>query len=299
MRIGGAVTFAGNISGASGALLTDNGATIELSGNNTYGGDTLIRSGNILRLGSTTALSANSFLRIGGGSTIQLTGTNFSRTLALSGAGNMRVGNTADASANTFGFAAVNDDRTVALNGTVLWTAAGAITFGPTIFNLGTSASTHKVTLTTGIDLNAASRTINSTNGAADVEGEISGVLSGAAGSILNKTGTGVLLLSNANTYPGGTTIAASQGAINPLRISNGSALGSGSLTIGSGGNLDQSRLELTGDITVANTIPALTIAQQRLPQLHQHQRGQHHQLQHLRGRRRFSHHRPVRCRQT
>ena len=60
LRIGGDITFAGNISGGSGELVTQAGGTIDLSGNNTYGGNTLIRNGNKLRLGSSTALSANS-----------------------------------------------------------------------------------------------------------------------------------------------------------------------------------------------------------------------------------------------
>jgi hypothetical protein len=158
LRLGGAVTFAGDFTG-SGSILTDAGGIITLSGNNTYSGESLIRSGNTVRLGSATALSANSFVRTGGGCTFELTGTNFSREIANSGGGKMRVGNTADVGASTFGFAAVNEDRTVALTGTVLW---GSTTFNPTVFNLGTAASTHKVTLTTGIDLNAGYRTLNS-----------------------------------------------------------------------------------------------------------------------------------------
>jgi fibronectin-binding autotransporter adhesin len=253
-RTSGNFNFAGDISG-TGSILTDAAGTFTLSGNNTYAGDTLIRNGNILRVGSSTALSPNSFLRFGGNTNIiELTGANFSRTLGGS-AGNVRFHAGADG-AGSSGFAAVNADRTVALNGTASW---GAGLFNPTIFHLGTAASTHKVELTTGINLNAATRTINTTDGSAAVEAEISGVLRGTGASVLNKTGTGILLLSNANTYAGGTTIAGSQGAINPLRISNNSALGSGTLTIGSGGNSDQARLELTGNITVANTIAALT----------------------------------------
>jgi autotransporter-associated beta strand protein len=255
LRTGGIFNFAGNISG-NGSILTDAGGAFTLSGNNTYTGDTLLRNANILRIGSATALSPNTFIRTGGGCVFELTTTDFSRAIAASGAGNMRVGNAADVGATTFGFAAVNDDRNVALTGTVLW---GSTAFNPTVFNLGTSASTHKVTLTTDIDLNAASRTFGSINGSADVEGEVSGVISGATGSILTKTGTGVLLLSNANTHPGGTVIAGSQGAINPLRISNADALGTGPLTIGGGGNNDRARLELTGGITITNPIPSLT----------------------------------------
>jgi fibronectin-binding autotransporter adhesin len=266
-RTSGNFNFAGDISG-SGTILTDGGGTYTLSGNNTFAGDMLIRNANTVRVGSATALSSNSFLRIGGGSTIELTGADFSRTIAGSGAGNMRVGHASDSAANTFGFAAVNADRTVALNGTVVWQNPGTVNFAPTVFNLGTAASTHKVTLTTGIDLGAATRTINTTNGSADVEAEISGSISGTGASLLTKTGTGVLLLSVANTHAGGTTIAGSLGAINPLRISHGSALGSGTLNIGSGGNNDQARLELTGGITVANTIATLTSRNNNAPNI-------------------------------
>ena len=130
LRVGGAITFAGNISG-TGAILTDAGGTIDLSGNNSYSGDTLIRSGNILRLGSSTALSANTFLRFGGNTNIvELSGTNFSRTVsATGGAGNVRFNNAADGTGSV-GFAAVGADRTVALNGTVSW---GSTAFNPTI----------------------------------------------------------------------------------------------------------------------------------------------------------------------
>lgn len=254
-RTGGDFNFAGNISG-TGSLLTDTAGTFTLSGNNTFTGEMLIRSGNTVRVGSATALSANSFLRIGGGTNIiELTGANFSRTVGTA-AGNVRFHAGADG-AGSSGFAAVNADRTVAINGTVSW---GGGLFNQTIFHLGTAASTHKVNLTTGINLNAATRTINTTNGSAAVEAEISGSLSGTGASLLTKTGTGVLLLSNANTHAGGTTIAQSQGAINPLRISNNTALGSGTLTIGGGGANDQARLELAGDITVTNNINGPTV---------------------------------------
>lgn len=81
LRTSGDITFAGNITG-SGGILTDAAGTFTLSGNNTYSGNTLIRNGNVLRLGSTTALSANTLLRFGGGTNIiELTGTDFSRTV--------------------------------------------------------------------------------------------------------------------------------------------------------------------------------------------------------------------------
>lgn len=251
LRTGGNITFAGNISG-SGSILTQAAGTFTLSGDNTYSGDTLFRNGNTIRLDSATALSPASLVRFGGGTNIvELRASNLSRTLGT----DIRFHNSSDG-AGASGFAAVNADRTLNLGSAAVW---GGATFNPTAFHLGTAASTHKVTLTSGIDLNGGNRTVTSTNGTADVEGEISGAITGGAGSILTKNGTGVLLLSSANSHAGGTVIAGSQGAVNPLRISHSNALGSGSLTIGSGGNNDQSRLELTGGISVSNSIAALT----------------------------------------
>jgi autotransporter-associated beta strand protein len=250
-RTGGNITFAGDISG-TGAILTQAGGTFTLGGNNTYSGDTLLRNGNTVRLDSATALSANSLVRFGGGvNIVELRAANLSRTLGT----NIRFHNGSDGAGES-GFAAVNADRSVDLGSSAQW---GGTNFNPTIFHLGTAASTHKVTLTSGLNLNGGNRTINTANGTAAIEAEISGAITGGTGSILTKTGTGVLLLSSANSHAGGTVIAQSQGAVNALRISHSSALGTGPLTIGAGGNNDQSRLELTGGIAVTNSIAALT----------------------------------------
>jgi len=241
-RTSGNFNFAGNISG-TGSIMTDAAGTFTLSGNNTYTGDTLIRNGNIVRVGSSTALSANSLLRFGANTNIvELTGADFSRTVGNS-AGNVRFHAGADG-AGSSGFAAVNADRTVALNGTVAW---GAGLFNPTVFHLGTAASTHKVTLTTGIDLNAATRTINTANGDAAIEAEVSGALTNGTllargtGTLklsgdnslttINKgaagTDTGTLILSGSNTFSNATltygTASENRGAI---RLENNNALG-------------------------------------------------------------------------
>jgi autotransporter-associated beta strand protein len=86
--------------------------------------------------------------------------------------------------------------------------------FGDTL-GLGDANATHKLTWASGINLNGGSgatltRTINVTNGTAAVGGEISGVISdsGTTKATLVKTGSGTLLLSNANTYAGATTVS-------------------------------------------------------------------------------------------
>ncbi len=86
--------------------------------------------------------------------------------------------------------------------------------------------------------------TLNTTSGAGNIDatgkvltinqtgsGEISGVISGSAGSLV-KNGTSLLILSGNNTYSGGTTINAGT-----LRASNttGSATGSGSVGVAGG----------------------------------------------------------------
>jgi fibronectin-binding autotransporter adhesin len=244
LRTAGNFDFAGNISG-TGSIITDAGGTFTLSGNNTFTGDLLLRSANVLRIGSATALSPNSFIRTGGGCVFELTTMDFSKEIAFSGAGKMRVGNAADVGASAFGFAAVNADRNVALTGTVLW---GSTSFNPNAFNLGTAASTHKVTLTTDINLNGAARTVSSTDGTAAVEGEMAGTISNssATASSLNKTGTGYLLLSGSiDGSTGGAIGLTSSGGT--MEISGaGTTTFTGNVTVG-GGNLLVKRNDALG----------------------------------------------------
>lgn len=269
LRTSGNFNFAGDISG-SGSIITDAAGTFTLSGNNTFTGDMLIRHGNTIRVGSDSALSSNSFLRLGGGTNIiELTGANFSRTVGTS-AGNVRFHAGADGAGNS-GFAAVNADRTVEINGTVSW---GAGLFNPTVFHLGTAASTHKVELTTGINLNAGTRTINTTNGSAAIEAEVSGALTNgtllATGTgtlklsgdntltTINKgaagTDTGTLILSGSNTFSNSTltfgTASQDRGAI---RLENDNALGGVTVIAGnSGTGSARARIELANDVTIS-----------------------------------------------
>ena len=71
-----------------------------------------------------------------------------------------------------------------------------------------------------------------------------------SGGGVVTDIGTGVLTLSGANSYGGGTHVNGS--AI--LHIGNNQALGTGTLTVGSG-QADTSRVELTGGQTIANQV--------------------------------------------
>ncbi|MBP3957086.1 autotransporter-associated beta strand repeat-containing protein [Gemmata sp. G18] len=91
----------------------------------------------------------------------------------------------------------------------------------------------------------------NSTIGSLSGTLTFSGVISdGASSFALTKVCAGTVALTSANTYDGGTTITNGLNGGGALAISDGSALGTGLVTVASGGSLD-----LSGGITLANTI--------------------------------------------
>ena len=191
LRTSGNFNFAGNISG-SGGIFTDAAGTFTLGGNNSYNGNTLFRHGNTIRLNSTNAISPTSWLRFGAGTNIvELAAADFSRTLGTA-AGQVRFHHSTDGAGNS-GFAAIGANRNVAINGTVVW---GGGSFEPGVFHLGTAASTHTVTLTTGIDLGAGTRIISTANGSSSAGGRVSGSLTNGT---LQVQGTGALILSGNN----------------------------------------------------------------------------------------------------
>ncbi len=252
-RIGAPVDFSGNITGAAGSLITETGSSIILSGTNTYAGDTLIRNGNTLRLASVGALPAASKLRLSSGTAlvVELAADNFSRTFG-GAAGDISMFGPGDAAGNN-GFAAVGADRTLALAGAV-W---GSTYFNPTSLILGSAASTHKVTLTTGIDLGEAVRSLNTIDGPAAVEGEISGVLSGATVlSGIKKIGSGVLTLTADNTFTGPVQMDVASGRNTGwLRLAHSNALGPNAKTITLTGSTGGAKggIQLVGGVTVSN----------------------------------------------
>ena len=110
-----------------------------------------------------------------------------------------------------------------------LGAAAGSLTF-----NGGTLENTNAFTSGRTITLNAGGGTFQT-----DANLEVSGPMSGTGG--LNKTGSGTLTLTNANTHSGGTTISAGT-----LQIGNGGATGSISGNITDNGLLAFDRSDAT-----------------------------------------------------
>ncbi len=271
-RHSGDAVFAGNLQDVSvsnrAAILWNGGTggTLALSGNNSgMTGDVILGVANsVVKLNSANALGSSTYLRFesgAGANLVELAAADFTR--ASSATSNSTSNGGLNWAGTNAGFYATGADRNLTLvtipggatPASLIWGTNG-LTASTVV--LGAPAATNTLTWTNDIDLNLATRTINVGDGSADVDAALSGVLSGTGVSKLNKSGAGVLLLSNANTFAGGVSIADSQTTQNPLRISNAAALGTGTLTIGGGGNNDKSRLEVIGGITITNTIAGM-----------------------------------------
>jgi fibronectin-binding autotransporter adhesin len=196
---GKAPSYSGILSGTGGALTKTGTGILALQNNSTYFGPTTVNNG-VLRLLSAGLPSVNSNVNLAATGTVEITGNT---TLTL-GAGNNNV----QLSGTTVGFGAFGGSYTLDL-GPITWGSGG---FAPTTsFQLGTTTSDHKITVTSNIDLGGAGRTINVVHGtqtAGTADAEISGVISGtpSATGQLTFTGGGTITLSGANTYDNAST---------------------------------------------------------------------------------------------
>ena len=209
----GTLSFSGAVSGV-GALTKEGAGTLVLTGAKTYAGSTNVADG-VLRVDTTDALPTSN-LKLSGGGVLGLASGNFSRA---NGTGASQVQWTGDG-----GFAAFGADRTVS-PGTMSW--ASTTLNGNTLI-LGHASADATLIWSSNLSFAGATRTIQVDDGSASVDARISGVLSGAGA--FNKTGGGLLELTNANTYTATTSV--NDGL---LLLSNAAALPNTNLIIGGG----------------------------------------------------------------
>ena len=240
-----------NLAGAADSNLilqtqtTANG-TLVLTGTSTYGGITQVGGNTALASGQPTlqaddgtSLPSNSFLALNGG-VLQTSGS-FTRDINVSNVGGPRM----DWGANGGGFSAIGSQLTVdigANNGNagleLPWSATvGSGIVGPLKF--GSISSNAKVLWIDPVDLAAASgttRTITVTAGVGSDYTEMNKVIRNSTGSdaVLQKNGTGTLLLSAANTYTGATQVSGGE-----LQATDGTGLPTASLLSLDGGVLE------------------------------------------------------------
>jgi autotransporter-associated beta strand protein len=203
--------------GQGAGVLFQEGLTI-LNGANTYSGATTIGIGAVLQAQDGVGIHNHSQIVFDGG-VLQSSGS-FVR--GVGGDSTQAIWN------GSGGFSAVGGDLTVSLFGTanprVSWNTAGFVPSGSSLL-FGSSSSTDSVYFTNDIDLGTSGdRNITVVAGVDSYSRAVlTGVLSGGASLSINSLGDtepGVLVLTNASVYTGGTNIASGV-----LRLENAGAL--------------------------------------------------------------------------
>jgi len=207
IAIGKTIEESGVVSG-NGNLSITNFGTLILSGSGSNGTGSTNVSGILSLRGTVTLGTGNLALNTG---IFELGSGNLTRALGT-GANQINM------SGGSAGFAAYGADRIVNLGGsgaTVTWNVGSFLATGQA-FYFGTSTADHTVDFQNNINLNGATRSIQTLRGiGTGAEGEISGVISGNASSNLSLDAVsgyspGSLILSNgSNSYGGTTTINA------------------------------------------------------------------------------------------
>lgn len=192
--------------GASTGLGKKGAGTLALTANSPGLTNVVVEGGVLLLTGSGALNNANYNLA---GGVLGLGTGDMTRGMGISGA-------TVQLKADGSGFAAFGGDRSVDIGpGSALTWGANLVantffkTAGSTMA-LSAANATHTLSFANSVNLNAAERTIHVEDGAAEVDGRMTGVLSGTGASALRKTGIGTLCLDNDNnSYAGATTVAA------------------------------------------------------------------------------------------
>ena len=277
---GSTFTISSDISGASGSLTKTGTGILTLSGTNTYTGGTTVSAGTLSIYTDNNIGSGAGVLTLKDGTTLQLSGHNTLSThpITLEGSTNIdsngfivtigsNISGDANASLNKIG------SNTLILTGTNTYGGGTTVSAGilsiSSDSNIGSGTSTLTLndgtTLLANGDSNLSSHPI-ALGGSATIDSStysftIDSNISGASG-ILNKTGTGTVILTGSNTYGGGTNIydGTLQGTTNSIRgdILNNSSLifdqnfdGTCSNTISGSGSLTKQGL---GVLTLSGT---------------------------------------------
>jgi autotransporter-associated beta strand protein len=223
--------ISGVISGsaAASALVvtsTNNGRLLLSNGNNSYAGTTTVNSGALWLGANATSGAGNTVLG--------------SSSTAVS------IGNTAaalDASLLSAAPITVSRNLSVVTGNTGVTTIGGATadasTFSGTITLGSTTANGHSLTLSA-----VSGGTVTVSGVIADFAG-----ITGAKGTV-TKSGAGIVNLTNANTYAGGTTVTAGCLFANN---STGSATGTGSVSVSNSGTVFGGTGTVSGAVSVAS----------------------------------------------
>jgi len=246
-------TISANLGGAGGFSKSGTGSVV-LSGTNTYAGGTTLNGGT-LTLGSGSALGTGAVALTSG--TFNLNGQTIGNNLTLGAAvidgsgtlsgvisGNAAFAKTGTTTLTFNGLNTYSGGTTVSagtlIAGSNSALGSGAVTISGGTLDLGTSALSNTITLSSGTlagsQLNGDKLVLQG--------GEVTGVVSSGA---LSKTSSGTVTLSGANTYAGGTTVSAGT-----LVVNNANALGAGSVTL-AGGSLDVQAHTVAKNITLTS----------------------------------------------
>ncbi|WFB35959.1 autotransporter-associated beta strand repeat-containing protein [Kiritimatiellota bacterium B12222] len=234
-------TISANITGSNGLNKTGEGF-VYLSGANTYTGTTTVSDGTLrANDDGSVGLGAGNLVLNGG---VFQSRTDFIRSL---GTGDNQVSITG----GTTGFGGgTSSTNIIAIGGIgteteLVW---GSTHFNPDVFvlnNNGYSGTT--VDLRNGIDLNGATRTINSTAQWVKMSGDITG-----SGGLI-KTGGGSLAMSGDNTFTGGFTWIDDD--TYTLNIGSDTAFGNGLVTLDSNTGAVNIRAEDATDRVLNNDV--------------------------------------------
>lgn len=219
----GTLNLSGNVTSGSGAALALGGAgATNISGTITTGSGTVTKDGK-----GTVTYSGNGANTYSGTTTVNAGTLILQKTSGVNAiAGNLDVeGGAARLGADN----QITDSAAVTVNGSGTFDVNG---HNETIAGLNGASGNAAVTLGTG------ALTVSGSNGSS-----FAGLISGT-GSLV-KSGPGELDLSGSSTYSGGTSL---QSGI--ISVSNNSALGTGTVGVTNGGNL-----QVQGDINLANSL--------------------------------------------